>query len=122
MSAFVLGAERVIAIDSVKERMDLARRLGAEVIDYKDGSVHDQILELTKGQGPDAVIDAVGMESMGSETTMQRMASAVQSTISASDRPYALNDAILSCRPGGIVSVPGVYLMGSAVPTAWARS
>jgi threonine dehydrogenase-like Zn-dependent dehydrogenase len=54
---------------------------------------------------------------MGSETTMQRITSAVQSTISAADRPYALNEAILSCRPGGIVSVPGVY-MGSAVPTA----
>jgi threonine dehydrogenase-like Zn-dependent dehydrogenase len=117
MSAFVLGAGRVIAVDTIKERMDLARRLGAEVIDYKDGSVHDQILALTKGMGPDAVIDAVGMESMGSETTMQRVTSAVQSTISASDRPYALNDAILTCRPGGIVSVPGVY-MGSAVPTA----
>jgi threonine dehydrogenase-like Zn-dependent dehydrogenase len=57
------------------------------------------------------------MESMGSETTMQRMTSAVQSTISASDRPYALNEAILSCRPGGIVSVPGVYI-GASVPTA----
>ena len=79
MSAFVLGAGRVIAIDSVPERMALARKLGAEVIDFKDGSVHDQILALTKGEGPDAVIDAVGMESMGSETTMQRVASAVQS-------------------------------------------
>jgi threonine dehydrogenase-like Zn-dependent dehydrogenase len=117
MSALVLGASRVIAIDAVKERMELARRLGAEVINFEDGSVHDQILELTKGQGPDAVIDAVGMESLGSETTMQKMASAIQSTVSASDRPYALNDAILSCRPGGIVSVPGVY-MGSTVPTA----
>src|SRR3954467_13811049 len=97
--------------------MDLARKLGAEVIDYKDGSVHDQILALTKGEGPDAVIDAVGMESMGAETRTQRMTSAVQSTLSATDRPYALNDAILSCRPGGIVSVPGVYL-GSNVPTA----
>jgi threonine dehydrogenase-like Zn-dependent dehydrogenase len=117
MSAFVLGAGRVIAVDSVKERMTLARKLGADVIDFKDGSVHDQMLALTKGEGPDAVIDAVGMESNGSETTMQRMASAVQSAVSASDRSYALNDAILCCRPGGIVSVPGVY-MGSAVPTA----
>ena len=117
MSGFVLGAERVIAVDTVKERMDLARKLGAEVIDYKDGSVHEQILALTKGEGPDAVIEAVGMESMGTETTMQRATSAVQSTVSASDRPYALNDAILSCRPGGVVSVPGVYI-GSAVPTA----
>jgi threonine dehydrogenase-like Zn-dependent dehydrogenase len=107
----------VIAIDSVKERMDIARRLGAEVINYKDGSVHDQILQLTKGHGPDAVIDAVGMESMGNETTMQKVASAIQSTISASDRPYALNEAIQSCRPGGVVSVPGVYI-GATVPTA----
>ena len=117
MSAFVLGAGRVIAIDSVPERMALARKLGAEVIDFKDGSVHDQILALTQGEGPDAVIEAVGMESMGSETTMQRVASAVQSAVSASDRPYALNDAILCCRPGGIVSVPGVYI-GASVPTA----
>ncbi|MBR1124532.1 glutathione-dependent formaldehyde dehydrogenase [Bradyrhizobium lablabi] len=117
MSAFVLGAERVIAIDTVKERIELARRLGAEVIDYKDGNVHEQILGLTKGQGPDAVIEAVGMESLGSETAMQAVASAVQSTISATDRPYALNQAIMSCRPGGVVSVPGVYI-GSAVATA----
>jgi threonine dehydrogenase-like Zn-dependent dehydrogenase len=117
MSAFVLGAGRVIAVDSVKERLALARKLGAEVIDFKQGSVHDQILSLTQGEGPDAVIEAVGMESMGSETTTQRVASAVQSTISASDRPYALNDAIMSCRPGGVVSVPGVY-MGSSVSTA----
>ena len=117
MSAFVLGAGRVIAVDSVKERLALARRLGAEVIDFKQGSVHDQIISLTQGEGPDAVIDAVGMESMGSETTTQRVASAVQSTISASDRRYALNDAIMSCRPGGVVSAPGVY-MGSSVSTA----
>jgi threonine dehydrogenase-like Zn-dependent dehydrogenase len=117
MSAFILGAERVIAIDSVKERMDIARRLGAEVINYQDGSVHDQILQLTSGQGPDAVIDAVGMESMGTDTVMQKVTSAVQSTISASDRSYALNEAILCCRPGGVVSVPGVYI-GAAVPTA----
>jgi threonine dehydrogenase-like Zn-dependent dehydrogenase len=117
MSAFVLGAERVIAIDTIPERLELARKLGAEVIDYKDGSVHDRIIELTKGQGPDAVIEAVGMESMGSETTMQKVASTVQSTLSATDRPYALNDAILCCRPGGVVSVPGVYI-GATVPTA----
>lgn len=117
MSAFVLGAARVIAIDTIPERLELARKLGAEVVNYKDGSVHDQLLALTKGQGPDAVIEAVGMESMGSETTMQKMTSAVQSALSSSDRPYALNDAILCCRPGGIVSVPGVYI-GATVPTA----
>jgi threonine dehydrogenase-like Zn-dependent dehydrogenase len=117
MSAFILGAGRVIAIDGVKERLDLARQLGAQVIDHTEGGVHDRIVEMTKGEGPDAVIDAVGMESVGSETTMQKVTSAIQSTLSASDRPFALNEAILSCRPGGIVSVPGVYL-GASVPTA----
>ncbi len=117
MSAFVLRAGRVIAVDSIKERMDLARRLGAEVIDFTKGSVHEQILALTRGMGPDAVIEAVGMESTATETMMQKVTSAVQETVSAADRPYALNDAILTCRPGGVVSVPGVY-MGSAVPTA----
>lgn len=117
ISAFVLGAGRVIAIDSVKERLELAKSLGAEVVNFKDGSVHDQLIELTSGAGPDAVIDAVGMESVGSETAVERVTSALQSVVSASDRSYALNDAILSCRPGGIVSVPGVY-MGSAVPAA----
>jgi threonine dehydrogenase-like Zn-dependent dehydrogenase len=117
MSAFILGAGRVIAIDGVAERRNMASRLGADALDYGDGPIHDQIVALTKGAGPDAVIDAVGMESMGSATAIQKVASAVQSTISASDRTYALNDAILCCRPGGTVSVPGVY-MGSAVPTA----
>jgi hypothetical protein len=58
---------------SIPERLGLARRLGAETIDYGDGSVHDQIVELTDGAGPDAVIQAVGMESMGSETRMERV-------------------------------------------------
>lgn len=117
MSAFALGAGRVIAIDSIKERLELARSLGAEVIDYTNGAVLEQIKEMTKGEGPDAVIEAVGMESVGSESTLQKVTSAVQSTVSSTDRPYALNTAILCCRPGGIVSVPGVYI-GPAVPTA----
>jgi threonine dehydrogenase-like Zn-dependent dehydrogenase len=115
MSAFVLGAGRVIAIDSVPERMKLARKFGAETINYEDGNVHEQILSKTKGKGPDAVIDAVGMESHGAEGLVQKVTSTVQSKISATDRPYALNEAIKSCRPGGVVSVPGVYL-GSSVP------
>lgn len=117
MSAFILGAERVIAIDTVPERMARARAARADVIDYEDGNVHDQILELTRGKGPDAVIDAVGLESHGAETTLQKIASTVQSAVTATDRPYALNEAIMSCRPGGIVSVPGVFI-GSSVPVA----
>jgi threonine dehydrogenase-like Zn-dependent dehydrogenase len=117
MSAFLLGAERVIAIDTVPERLELARKLGADTIDYADGRVHEQILEITKGQGPDAAIEAVGMESHGAESTMQRVTSAVQSAVSATERPYALNEAIKSVRPGGVVSMPGVFI-GSAVPVA----
>jgi threonine dehydrogenase-like Zn-dependent dehydrogenase len=117
MSCFVLGAEKVIAIDTVPERLKLAKKLGAKVIDYADGNIHEQILEMTKGAGPDAVIDAVGMESHGAEGTMEKISSAVKSTLSASDRPYALNEAIKSCRPGGVVSVPGVYI-GAGVPVA----
>ena len=117
MSCFLLGAERVIAIDTVPERLKLAKKFGAEVIDYANGKVHEQILEKTKGAGPDAVIDAVGMESHGADGTLQKIVSSVQSTVSATDRPYALNEAIMSCRPGGIVSVPGVYI-GASVPLA----
>ena len=117
MSAFILGAERVIAVDSVPERLKLAEKFGAETINDADGPVHERIVELTKGMGPDAVIDAVGLESHGTEGVLEKISSAVRSKVKASDRPYALNQAILSCRPGGIVSVPGVYL-GSAVPIA----
>ena len=117
MSAFLLGAEKVIAIDTVPERLDLAAKFGADVINYEDGNVHEQILEMTQGMGPDAVIEAVGLESHGAEGTLQKITSIVQARMSATERPYALNEAIKSCRPGGIVSVPGVFV-GSAVPVA----
>jgi threonine dehydrogenase-like Zn-dependent dehydrogenase len=116
-SAFLLGAGRVVAIDTVAERLSLARQFGAETIDFEDGNVHEQILGLTKGLGPDAVIDAVGMESHGAEGTIQKITSAVQSTVTAMDRPYAINAAIKACRPGGTVSMPGVY-MGANVPSS----
>ena len=109
-SCFLLGAKRVIAVDTVPERLALAREAGAETIDYAQGKVQETILELTGGQGPDAVIEAVGMESHGAESLVQKVASAVQPTVSAIERPFALNQAILACRPGGIVSVPGVYV------------
>lgn len=117
LSAFILGAHRVIAIDPVPVRLTMARNAGAETIDNEAGNVHEQILELTNGQGPDAVIDAVGLESHGADGALQKVSSAVQSSLTAFERPYALNEAIKSCRPGGIVSVPGVY-MGAGVPIA----
>jgi threonine dehydrogenase-like Zn-dependent dehydrogenase len=106
----MLGAKRVIAIDSVTERLALARQSGAETIDSNASNVHEYLMELTKGQGPDAVIDCVGLESHGANSLVERAAAAVQSTVSAIERPYALNECIMACRPGGIVSVPGVYI------------
>ena len=117
LSAFILGAGKVIAVDQVPERLAMARKFGAETIDDSNGNVHEQILQHTKGLGPDAVIDAVGLEAHGVDGTMQKITAAVQSKVSSSNRPYALNEAIKSCRPGGTISMPGVY-MGSAVPIA----
>ncbi|MBR0649971.1 glutathione-dependent formaldehyde dehydrogenase [Roseomonas terrae] len=117
MSAFLLGAERVIAIDAVPERLALARKLGAETIDDGEEEVQERILQLTRGLGPDAVIEAVGMESHGQQTMMQKAASFVASHTASVERPFALNAAILACRPGTVLSVPGVY-MGS-VPVAF---
>jgi threonine dehydrogenase-like Zn-dependent dehydrogenase len=109
-SCLMLGAKRVIAIDSVTERLALARQAGAETIDSNASNVHEALMELTTGQGPDAVIECAGMESHGANSVLERAAAAVQSTVTAVERPYALNEAIMACRPGGIVSVPGVYI------------
>jgi threonine dehydrogenase-like Zn-dependent dehydrogenase len=109
-SAFLLGAERVIAIDEVDYRLDAARRLGAETIDFgtSEASVLDRLKELTHGLGPDGCIDAVGLEAHGHSLTAayDRVKQALKLT---TDRPLALRQAIQACRKGGTVSVPGVY-------------
>lgn len=110
-SAFLLGAERVIAIDTVPERLALAQEAGAETLDYDDDDLQQRILDLTSGFGPDAVIEAVGMESHGTGGVMETL----QSKMTSTERPYALSQAIMACRPGGIVSLPGVFI-GPAVP------
>ena len=107
-SCLLLGAKRVISIDTVPERLALARQAGAETIDYAEGDLQAKIMEMTNGQGPDAVIEAVGMESHGA-TTAQSVVANVMAAATALERPFALNQAILACRPGGIVSMPGVY-------------
>lgn len=104
----MLGAKRVISIDTVPERLALARAAGAETLDYAEGDLQAKIHEMTGGQGPDAVIEAVGMESHGA-TTAQTIVSSVMAVASSFERPFAINQAILACRPGGIVSMPGVY-------------
>ena len=108
-SARVLGAERVIAIDCVPERLDMAaRHTGAETVDFVQEDVLDALKELTGGRGPDACIDAVGMEAHvhGAIATYDRVK---QAMMLETDRPAALRQAIMACRNGGTVSVPGVY-------------
>jgi threonine dehydrogenase-like Zn-dependent dehydrogenase len=107
-SALLLGADRVIAIDRFPERLRMAARSGAIPLDYEEVDVPEALEELTGGRGPDACIDAVGMEahSPGPSYAYDR---AKQLLMLESDRPIALREAILCCRNGGTVSVPGVY-------------
>jgi threonine dehydrogenase-like Zn-dependent dehydrogenase len=107
-SAFVLGAHRVIAIDHHPHRLELAKKLGAEVVNYEEVRVHEALAEMTGGIGPDACIDAVGLESHG--MSIDNVVDSVKAKIGlATDRPAALRQAIVACRKGGRVSIPGVY-------------
>jgi len=106
-SAFLLGAERVIAIDRFPYRLRMARdQGGAETINYEEVDVYDALMEMTGGEGPDACIDAVGMEAHGAAYAYDR---AKQALMLETDRPIALRQAIMACRNGGTVSVIGVY-------------
>jgi threonine dehydrogenase-like Zn-dependent dehydrogenase len=108
-SALLNGAGRVISIDRIPERLALARQLGAETINYADvDSVQEILGEMTGGRGPDAVIEAVGMEahSTGVQQVYDR---AKQVLRMETDRAAPLREAILACRKGGVVSVLGVY-------------
>lgn len=107
-SALLMGAEKVIAIDHYPHRLDLARGLGAQVIDYRQTHVTEALMEMTGGLGPDAVIDAVGMESHGfaPDRLLDRAKQAVGIGV---DSSHALREAIYACRKGGRVSMPGVY-------------
>ena len=109
-SAQVMGAARIIVIETVPERIALARKAGAtDIIDLKNEDVLERIKELTHGEGPDAVVDCVGMEATAGKG-MFGVLSAVQEAIgSSTQRPYALEQAVQAVRSGGIVSVPGVY-------------
>jgi threonine dehydrogenase-like Zn-dependent dehydrogenase len=107
-SAFMLGAERVIAIDRVQERLLKAEECGAETIDYSELSVLETLRELTGGRGPDSCIEAVGMESHGANA-IHLYDRAKQALMLETDRALPLREAILACRKGGTVSIPGVY-------------
>jgi threonine dehydrogenase-like Zn-dependent dehydrogenase len=109
-SAILLGARQVIAIDCVPERLTMAEAGGAITINFEDESVVERLQQLTDGKGPEKCIDAVGLEShvgLGQPDTL--LDRAKQMVMAESDRPHVLREAIYVCRPGGIISIPGVY-------------
>jgi threonine dehydrogenase-like Zn-dependent dehydrogenase len=108
-SAYLLGAERVIAIDRFPERLrKAAREAHAETLNYGTVDIQEALKEMTGGRGPDSCVDAVGLEghAHGFFGTYDRIKTRL---MMATDRPTALREAILACRNGGTVSVPGVY-------------
>jgi len=108
-SAYLLGAERVIAIDWVPERLKMAQEKSkAETLNYEDENIVEKLREMTGGRGPDACIDAVGMEAHG--TTPDAFYDKVKQTLKlGTDRLHVLRDTLQACRKGGTVSIPGVY-------------
>jgi len=107
--AYLLGARRVIAIDRFPERLRMAReKCGAETIDYQRTDAQKALKEMTGGRGPDACIDAVGLEAHG--PGLLGMYDRVKTMMMLeTDRAYALRQAIQACRKGGRLSIPGVY-------------
>jgi threonine dehydrogenase-like Zn-dependent dehydrogenase len=107
-SCFMLGAGRVIAIDRVPERLELARAAGAETLNFEEVDVLDALRDMTGNQGPDACMDVVGVEASG-HGVLFAMDRAKQLMRTQMDRPIVLRQAIVACKKGGTVSVPGVY-------------
>ncbi|MBD2437629.1 zinc-dependent alcohol dehydrogenase [Nostoc sp. FACHB-110] len=108
-SAYLLGAERVIAIDRIPERLQMAKEQGkAEILNYEEVDVGEALKEMTGGRGPDACIDAVGMEAHGTDA-MAFYDKVKQAVRLETDRPTALRQVILSAGKGGHVSLAGVY-------------
>lgn len=117
-SAWMFGAARVIAIDNVPERLEMASQQGrAETVNFDAVDVYDQLMEMTGGRGPDRCIDAVGCEAHAGGTLDGIIDSVKTATLLGTDRPHVLRQAIKSCRKGGTISVPGVYVgFGDKIP------
>jgi threonine dehydrogenase-like Zn-dependent dehydrogenase len=121
-SAYLLGAERVIAIDTVPERLALAATTGAITLDFRNEDIYDRIQELTVGRGADSCIDAVGAEADATASFDSVLDRVKVATFMGTDRPHVLRQAIHCCRNFGTVSLVGVYgglldkiPMGSAI-------
>jgi threonine dehydrogenase-like Zn-dependent dehydrogenase len=109
--AWMLGAGRVIMIETVPERLALAREAGeAETIDFMNEDVQERLLQMTNGRGPDRCIDAVGAEAHGTGSFDAMLDKAKAAVKLATDRPHVLRQAMMACRKGGTISMPGVYV------------
>jgi len=109
-SAYALGAERVIAIDRIEHRLAMARdQCGAETINFDEEDVLERLRDMTGGRGPDACVDAVGLEAHGSGSLGAHYDNVKTHLMMATDRLEVLRQAIMACGKGGIVSIPGVY-------------
>jgi threonine dehydrogenase-like Zn-dependent dehydrogenase len=107
-SAFLMGAERVIAIDHFPHRLELARRFGAETINFEQTKVYEALQDMTGGIGPDATIDCVGLEAHGAYA--DNIIDQIKvSTFLGTDRAHVIRQVIIATRKGGRVSMPGVY-------------
>ncbi|MFD1951795.1 zinc-dependent alcohol dehydrogenase [Sphingomonas arantia] len=107
-SAFLMGAARVIAIDHFPKRLELARRFGAETINFEETATYDALMQMTGGIGPDACIDSVGLEAHG--LFVDNVVDQIKkSTFLGTDRIHSIRQAIVACRKGGRVSMPAVY-------------
>ena len=115
-SALMLSAKRVIAIDTVPERLAMARAIGAETIDFEQTDVIEALREMTGGRMPEKCIDVVGMENHAAGSVGAIMDRAKTAVGLATDRATSLREAIIACRPAGIVSIPAVYNFPSNVP------
>ncbi len=109
-SAWMLGAGRVVAIDCVPERLEMAEKGKAETINFEKKDVYETLSGDDQGRGPDSCIDCVGAEAHGSGSIDAIMDKAKAAVGLATDRAHALRDAIMCCRKGGTVSIPGVYI------------
>ncbi len=116
-SALMMGAGRVIAIDEVAERLAMAELGGAETINFSQFDVYDELMKRTNKRGPDSCIDAVGCEAAGhgaADAVIDKVKAAVLLT---TDRAHVLREAIMCCRKGGTISIPGVYVgMADNIP------
>ncbi len=107
-SAFLLGAERVVAIDHHPNRLAMAKAAGAEVLNYHEVKILGALRDITAGRGPDGCIDAVGMEAHG--FAADNIVDTIKQELRiGTDRPHAFRETLMACRKAGHVSVPGVY-------------